>query len=425
MVIYTVKRGDSVYKISKKYGIPMQRIIADNQLENPNVLVPGQALVLRSDYLFHKAYQKQDISSIAKMYGVSEESLLAANPEIESTGQNLYGKMVLIPQPPNRKRAIEVNGYAFPYTPMNVINSTLPYLTYISVFSYQVKPDGSLIPIPDENIVNAALNGNVLPMMVITNIREGGSFDSDIAHVILTDEQVQNTLLANVIETLRDKNYRGLDIDFEYVFPDDRENYNRFLEKVVNALRPLGYIVVSAIAPKTKEDQPGLLYEAHDYKFHGSILDHVIIMTYEWGYTFGPARPVSPIDEVEKVLQYAVSVIPPEKILMGMPNYGYDWTLPFVPGSAARSITNLEAVRLAAKVGAEIHYDAKAQAPYFNYYDSDKRLHEVWFDDARSIEARLKLVDKYNLGGASYWTINNFFLQNWLVLQNMYRIKKI
>lgn len=143
------------------------------------------------------------------------------------------------------------------------------------------------------------------------------------------------------------------------------------------------------------------------------------------GYTFGPARPVSPIDEVEKVLQYAVSVIPPEKILMGMPNYGYDWTLPFVPGSAARSITNLEAVRLAAKVGAEIHYDAKAQAPYFNYYDSDKRLHEVWFDDARSIEARLKLVDKYNLGGASYWTINNFFLQNWLVLQNMYRIKKI
>ena len=133
---------------------------------------------------------------------------------------------------------------------------------------------------------------------------------------------------------------------------------------------------------------------------------------------------MAPIDQVERVLQYATSVIPSEKILMGMPNYGYDWTLPFVPGTAARSITNLEAVRLAARVGAEIRYDTKAQAPYFNYYDSDKQLHVVWFDDARSIQARLKLVDKYNLGGVSYWTINNFFNQNWLVLQSMYHIRK-
>lgn len=107
-----------------------------------------------------------------------------------------------------------------------------------------------------------------------------------------------------------------------------------------------------------------------------------------------------------------------------MPNYGYDWTLPFVTGSAARSISNIEAIRLAARVGAEIQYDTKAQAPFFTYYDSNKQQHIVWFDDARSIEARLKLIDKYNLGGVSYWNINTFFKQNWLVLQSMYHIRK-
>jgi len=134
---------------------------------------------------------------------------------------------------------------------------------------------------------------------------------------------------------------------------------------------------------------------------------------------------VSPINKVKKVLNYAVSAIPSRKILMGMPNYGYDWTLPFVQGSAAKTVTHVGAVDLAANVGANIEYDTVSQAPYFKYYDSTRRQHEVWFDDARSVAARLHLVNEYNLGGVSYWTINRFFPQNWLVLQSMYDIKKV
>ncbi|NMA80313.1 MAG: spore gernimation protein, partial [Clostridiales bacterium] len=113
-----------------------------------------------------------------------------------------------------------------------------------------------------------------------------------------------------------------------------------------------------------------------------------------------------------------------DKILLGIPNYGYDWTLPFVRGTAARTISNTEAVNLARQVGARIQYDTQAQAPFFNYYDNLGRQHVVWFEDARSIEAKLNLVDKYKLGGVSYWTIMNYFPQNWLVLGSMYEIKK-
>ena len=134
---------------------------------------------------------------------------------------------------------------------------------------------------------------------------------------------------------------------------------------------------------------------------------------------------VSPVDQVKKVLDFAITVIPSEKILMGMPNYGYDWTLPFAEGSAARSLSNVGALELARQVGAQIKYNATAQAPYFNYYDTSGRRHEVWFDDARSTQARLNLVSQYNLGGVSYWTVNRYFPQNWLVLRSMYDVKKV
>jgi spore germination protein len=134
---------------------------------------------------------------------------------------------------------------------------------------------------------------------------------------------------------------------------------------------------------------------------------------------------VAPIGPVRQVLRYAVTAIPPQKILMGMPNYGYNWTLPFTQGSAARSIGNTAAVDLARDVGASISYSDSSQAPYFNYYDGNGRRHVVWFDDARSVNARLRLVSQFGLGGVSYWTINRFFPQNWLVLSSLYDIQKI
>ncbi len=322
------------------------------------------------------------------------------------------------------RRTIDVNGYAFPNISDEALNNTLPNLTFLSPFSYQVKPDGTLTPIKDTPLVQTARAKGVAPMMVISNIGEDG-FSSDIAHEVLNDTQVQQTLLDNVVKTLKSKNYYGLDIDFEYVYPNDREAYNRFLEKVVARLRPLGYSIVSALAPKTSADQQGLLYEAHDYAAHGRLMDHVILMTYEWGYTYGPPMAVAPIDQVRRVLDFAVSVIPSEKILMGMPNYGYDWTLPYKKGTAARSLSFVQARELAQKEGATIEFDETAQAPYFNYTDDEGVEHVVWFDNEASIRARLGLIDDYNLGGVSYWTINRYSPESFTVLNEMYNVNKL
>lgn len=134
---------------------------------------------------------------------------------------------------------------------------------------------------------------------------------------------------------------------------------------------------------------------------------------------------VSPINEVRRVLNYAVTAIPPQKILMGMNNYGYDWQLPYAPGTAARNISMQGAIDLAYNSRQSIQYSETSQAPFFEYTAPSGQRHIVWFEDARSIRARLLLVNQYGLGGVSYWTINQFFPQNWNVLESMYNVNKV
>lgn len=425
MIIHVVKSGESLYGISKLYGVSYNKIIADNELTNPNDLVVGQTIVILQGTRSHKILPGQSLYMIAKMYGITVSNLLAANPNLNTSTPIYPGQIIIIPPSSQKLGSIEVNGYALPNTNMDVLAKTLPNLTYLSIFSYQILANGTLKGINDVPLIQAARNAKVAPMMVITNLKEGGGFDSDLAHIILTDENIQNTLLDNIINTLKNKNYYGLDIDLEYIYPADKEKYNAFLRKTVSRLKPLGYVVTTALAPKTSGDLKGLLYEAHDYPVHGLIANHVILMTYEWGYTSGPAMAVAPINQVKKILDYAVTVIPSKKIFMGIPNYGYDWTLPYVKGSKATALGNVEAVDLARKVFASIQYDYVSQAPFFNYYSADGKRHVVWFEDARSMNAKLRTANAYNLGGVSYWTIGKYFPQAWLVQNSLFDVKKL
>ncbi|MCY6959388.1 glycosyl hydrolase family 18 protein [Clostridium brassicae] len=425
MIIHVVKPGESLYSIGRMYGVSPEKIARDNEILYPNQLVIGQSIVIMEGERRHVVVAGESIYSIARKYGITTERLLDSNPQIINPRNIYIGQVISIPERTRKYGTIEVNGYAFPNINMNTLRKTLPYLTYLSIFSYEVLPDGSLRSINDTPLIEAAKEFRVAPLMVITNIQEGKGFNSDIAKSVLTNETAQQNLIDNIVRTLREKNYYGLDIDFEYIYPENREAYNDFLRKIVNTLKPLGYIVTTALAPKTSGDQKGLLYEAHDYPAHGVIVDHVILMTYEWGYTYSEPQPVAPLNQVERVIQYATTVIPRQKILMSIPNYGYDWTLPYVKGTAADSVSNTEAVDLARREGAIIQYDWKAQSPFFRYYDDKGKEHIVWFEDARSVKAKLELINKYKLGGVSYWTIMKYFPQAWLVQKSLYDTKKV
>lgn len=425
MFIYTTKTGDTLYEIGKRYGVSVEQIVLDNQISSPDKIVAGMDLVLPIDRIKYTVVRGDSLYKIARQYGVSVQDLISANPELAMARYITPGMEIVVPLNSIKKLGdAEVNGYAYPTISDQIVGQTAPYLTYMAMFSYQVKPDGTLYEIDTTRVLQQLPNYDVKPLMVITNIDDGGTFSSELASGILHSTSVQENLIANILEVLRQSNYYGLDVDFEYLYPDDREFYISFLQRLADAIKPEGYLLSVAVAPKISSTQQGTLYEAHDYNAIGKIVDRLIVMTYEWGYLYGPPLAVAPIGPVEQVLQYAVSEVDSRKILMGMPNYGYDWTLPYVSGKPARILTNVQAVDQAIKYGVNIQYDEKSQAPFYNYVDAQGRRHIVWFDNARSTYARLNLIKKYNLAGASYWNLNSFFKQNWLVLDAMYNIVK-
>ena len=97
--------------------------------------------------------------------------------------------------------------------------------------------------------------------------------------------------------------------------------------------------------------------------------------------------------------------------------------LPYEPSRRAATIGNQEAVRLAGQVGAEIQLDTVSQAPYFRY-TREGIAHQVWFEDARSIRAKLSLVPEYGLRGVGYWNLMRPFPQNWVILNALYHIRE-
>lgn len=423
MLIYTVKPGNTLAGISRRYGLSPLRIAADNGLSDMSRLVPGQNLLINVDSVRYILDEGQTLFSISQEYGVPLDELIKANPGLNPL--NLRpGDTVMIPVARlEKRRPILVNGYAYPSINTNSLNCVLPFLTFLSPFSYKLTPTAELVPPDDGDLIFRAQRSAVMPIMVVTNIFDEG-FSTEALSGVLASEELQERLIGNILSELTGKNYYGVNMDIEYIAPDDRERYNAFLERLTECLHNEGFIVMSALAPKISADQPGVLYEAHDYAEQGRIVDYVIIMTYEWGYTYGPPLAVSPINEVRRVLDYAVTEIPPEKILMGMPNYGYDWTLPFMRGTPAQSVSLTQAVDLALRYGVEIQFDEQAQTPYF-YYTDNGTQHVVWFDDPRSIDAKLQLIDDYRLAGASWWTVNRCYVPNWLVLQNMYETVKL
>lgn len=424
MVIHVIKPGDTVYSIARAHDVPMQRIIFDNGLHEPARLTPGQALVILFPKRVYSVQQGDTLGSIAAKNGMTVYQLWQNNPQLGGNDRIFPGQQLVLEYEGAKKGALAVNGYAYPNIDLSILRKTLPYLTYLSVFAFGAQPDGGLSVIDDRNLPEAAREFGAIPLMVLTTLAPNGTFSGERASCLLNCPAAQQRLIENLIAYMTAHGYGGVDVDFEYIPPADRDRYAAFITLLRQTLNPLGFTVFVALAPKTSSDQRGLLYEAHDYAQLGQAANNVLIMSYEWGYAHSAPMAVAPLNKVRQVMQYAVSAIPSTRIFMGIPNYGYDWTLPHVPGqSVAQSIGNVAAVEQAVNRGASIAFDETAQSPFYNYY-RDRVEHEVWFEDARSIESKLALAHEFHLHGISVWNIMRYFPQLWLVLNDQYIIQK-
>ena len=372
MDIYVVQPGDTIDGIAGKYGINVQTIITDNQIVYPYALAVGQALFI-------------------------------------DLGTRLPD------------RSLRVSGYAYPFISEWVLEQTLPYLSELPIFSYGFTEEGVLVPpiLSDEWMINMAKEYGTLPILTLTPFDETGNFNNLLINALVNDSAAIDTLIGNLLSVMYAKGYVGVDI-----VAKDRDAFTEFVRRVAQVMKENGFHTSIALAPKTSAQQRGVLYEGKDYRALGKIVDHALIMTYEWGYTYGPPLAVAPLNQVRRVVEYAVTEIEPAKLDLGIPNYGYDWPLPYERGvTAATPIGNVQAVQIAIRQGVSIQFDELAQSPFFTY-EADGIQHEVWFEDVRSIQQKFNLIKEFGLGGCGYWQIMRWWRANWKLLTKNFYVEK-
>lgn len=424
MFLHVVKAGDTLQKIAAQYQVSEQRIRTDNGILDENELVVGQVLVILVPKTVYTVQQGDTLNVIAQRFNTTVRRLIQNNPSILLSKPLYPGDVLAIDFTAEKLGEMSVNGYAYTHINEGILRSALPFLTYLTIFGYGFTESGELIPINDEKLIEMARMYGAAPILLLSTVTSEGIFSSTNLNKMLKDEVARETLLDNLISVMQKKGYVGIDIDFEYVERDMKEAYIDFIRYTTQRMHAMGFTVNVDLAPKTSSRQTGLLYESHDYSAIGAISDTVLLMTYEWGYTYGPPMAVAPIDKVQEVLRYGLTEIPAEKIFLGVPNYGYNWKLPYERGvTKAQTIGNLQAVRIAAQYGAEIQFDNTAKSPYFTYQDEQGQEHVVWFEDGRSIYEKLYLIRNHALYGAGYWNVMRPFPQNWALLNAIYDIK--
>ncbi|MBQ9493587.1 MAG: LysM peptidoglycan-binding domain-containing protein [Oscillibacter sp.] len=423
MTIHVVRPGETLPGIAAEYGVDAGRLAADNAVTQQGLAV-GQTLVVRFPLQTHRVREGETLSGIASRHGLSVRALWRRNWPLGGRDSLYPGQTLVLSYRDERPLGNAVfNGYSYPHIGADLLDAQLPYLTYLTPFTYGINADGGLLELNDWSLRSAARRHGARTLLHLSTLTEDGTFNTARGALVLTDPVIQNRLIRDVLARAEETNSAGVDVDFEYLPEDLGPDYAEFLGRLRGELRTRRKFLWAALAPKVRANQPGILYEAHDYAAIGAAVDAVLLMTYEWGYTAGPPMAVAPLPNVRAVLNYAVTEMEPGQILLGIPNYGYDWALPFVRGvSRARSISNLRAVQLAMEYDIAIQFDETAQSPYFHYTDNFGTVHEVWFEDARSMSAKLRLIDSYGLRGGGVWNLMRPYSQIWLLADALYSI---
>lgn len=419
LFIYTVKPGESLFLISQKFDISVEAIRIVNGLSETNI-VPGQALLINNR--IYTVQPGDSLYIISQMAYVSLNMLTQANPGVNP---NLLqpGMKIILPKLPD----YNASTLSYLYVTGTIVDQLLikdfsPYTTYYSFFEYHINNEGSLSQLDDLEAIETAWNNNSAPLATITNLTAEG-FSPELTSKILNNPSTRQSLINSISTLVSTRGYAGVNIDFEGTLTEDRDIFSTFLGALGDRLHAAGLLLTIAIHPKTSEEIPWLL--GYDYAAIGSVVDFMFIMTYDWHHMASEPGPIAPINEVRNAIKFASERVDSSKIILGVPLYGYDWTLPYTSNTFATAISNQDAIDLAMRQSSPIIYSEEYQSPYFYYVDDLGQNHVIWFEDSRSIAKKFALVSEYQLLGTGAWQIGLGFPQGPWLLTNFFNIRRV
>lgn len=345
-VSYTIKSGDTLYAIARQYNIPLTLLLAANPGINPYQLYPGQ--------------------------------------------------IIKVPQ----GRRLLFTGW-IPYWTQEIGFHTVKeypdIFTELSPFWYGAMSTGELTLYPnaeDSDIISFARSRGINLVPLISN-----EFNGQLVSAILRDPTLRQAHITNIVNKTKQMNYDGIEINYENLLVADRDLFTSFIGDLTNALHAIGKYLVVTVHGKASDTGVWSGALAQDYGGLGQVADLVRIMAYDYHWFGGDPGPIAPVSWVKEVVDYALERIPLHKIILALPNYGYDWLL----GGAGRSVNYNQAVATAATFNVPIIQD-RQNGPHYTYTAPDGN-HEVWFIDGPYLANLIDIALSANIPGIALWSI--------------------
>jgi Predicted glycosyl hydrolase len=428
MTIYVVQAGDTITSIANKFGVSEKRLIQENGILNPTDLVIGQTIVITYPQDIYIVKEGDTLSDIAGNHGIPIMQLYRNNPYLWERQYIYPGEELIISY--DTKATVTTNGYAFPFIDKDSLRKSLPYLTYLSILNYKTLKKGEIESFYDDSeLIETAKQFGVAPLMLLTSVTFRGERNPEMIYEILLNPDYQETHAQSMLKIMKEKGYYGLNITITYLNETNQELYLNYLKRITSRLNKEGYPVFITIDPNFMTEENKVQFEKVDYSQYNELIDETYLMRFFWGTQYGPPMPVSSVENISLYLEYIKQMIEPNKINIGFPLLGYDWTIPYIEGfSEANAISLDAAIELARLMDSVILFDEASKTPYFKYEieTSGRSIqHIVWFTDARTIDAIVRLVIENDLGGMGLWNIMSYNSQLWLIINSNCTIKKL
>lgn len=424
MIIHVVSQGETIYSIAERYGKSVERLALENGIDESVNLAIGETLVILLEEIIYTVQEGDTLYSIATSHNVSIMELLRNNPYISDRLFIYPGEDLVIKYKEEKTGTLSTNGYVYPFIDLDLLKKTLPFMTYLSVYSHYYTASGEVTSINDIDIVRTARDYGVAPIMVLTGLVGSAEEQIEAIHNILINVDLQDYLINNLVSVLEAKEYYGVNLTTPYILPKDRDLYVEFIRKFSIRLKAEGYRPFLTLTRNTFELLTNVSYMDLQYSILGEIVDNVTIMTYEWGFSYGLPPTIVSFDTMGSIVMYGISLIDPNKLNIGYSTVGYVWRLPYIDDiTVGQVITYDSAIDLAREYNAAIYFDEITRASYFQFYSDFEYI--LRFRDARGINDIVKMVPKYGVEGVAIWNVMYFFNQMWLVINSQFEIRKI
>lgn len=437
---YIVQKGDTLFSIGKKYGTTVEALKMANNLQS-DLIYPGLRLFIPQSTVY-TVKMGDTLFQVAQKYNTTYKELLRVNGLSSSTiypGQKLYtpsSGAISPPAPAPGSNSLYIMGFYVDQEPnqpssYSRLASSGSLISAVAPFWYKLSPQNGMdiweqqsrgLATADKiTVLEQARQHNVQVLALVHNMLYDEQVDAKmVASQMLATPDTRRTFINQLEWLIKKYDFDGVNLDIENIYTWDRDKLSLLVKELYQRLDPQGYQVTICVPAKTWDDRANTWSGPFDYSAIGRYAHYVVIMSYdEHGYSSGPG-PIASYGWVESVVKFAVQNIPPEKILLGVPGYGFDWQ---TGRNDPTYLSYSQAMDIATARGAGIKWDDTRKVPFFYYWDG-WREHQIWFENASSLTYKLDLAKRYALGGIALWRLGMEDPQIWNVLNSKVTAKK-